>query len=590
VDVATDRWAVSTEIREGEPHGGERPDRSPGRTASEAGQRSAADRSHASRPPWSSEGRVSCMSANARTWKDWPSAAKQERSVAEPNGSTRRRITLVSWVFLFAWTGAQAQLLTGKSDSVYSNVLKQNRPVEVYLPKEFETEPAQRYETLYVLDGDWNTKIVVDIVNFMRQVGFMPPVIVVGVPNVIDEHGNTRDHDFTPTVVVADRPQLGGAADFLSFLKTELVPYIDQHYPTNQVHLVHGHSLGGLFLMYALLHEPALFDGYVILDPAMWWDKHSLDAVIDQKLADLPTKGKAIYIAAREGHAFEGMGVSTIKPIFERRASSDLHWQITTYANESHDSLKLKGTYDALKFVYQGYRAGPDNLFPTGGIVIKGKPVFLSVDVDDDFYDLHYSTDGSEPNAASPKIDGTLTVSDPEKTQIKLLSNRGIFDRAIPHGLKSGTVLPPSRTAKGTDTWHVSFYPASAWTRLRRSKAFKTFDTDKDMRFADAGRDTFAGSVERNLDIPSEGYYVFAVLSNDKVHLSVAGRPLIDNDGARGHSKQAFIVRLQRGVYPIGLQFQRAVNTEDVSMIVFQCKDGEPEWWKNTLFEVSSRQ
>jgi len=81
----------------------------------------------------------------------------------------------------------------------------------------------QHYEALYVLDGDWNTKIVVDIVSFMRQVLFMPPVIVVGVPNVIDEHGNTRDHDFTPTVVVADRPHSGGAADFLSFLNRVIV-------------------------------------------------------------------------------------------------------------------------------------------------------------------------------------------------------------------------------------------------------------------------------------------------------------------------------------------------------------------------------
>jgi predicted alpha/beta superfamily hydrolase len=504
-----------------------------------------------------------------------------------PSGCLLVRILVFS-VFLFAWTGAQAQLLTAKQESIYSNVFKQNRPVEFYLPKEFEKDAAQRYETLYVLDGDWNTQIVVNTVTFMRQVGFIPPVIVVSVPNVIDERGNSRDRDFTPTMI-ADR-QSGGAADFLSFLKTELVPYIDQHYPTNQVHLVHGHSLGGMFLMYALLHDPALFDGYLILDPAMWWDKHALDASIDETLADVPTKGKAIYIAARDGHAFEGMGVSTIKPIFERRASPDLHWQITTYANESHDSLKLKGTYDALKFAYQGYRAGPDDLFPTGGIVVKGRPVFLSVDANDDFQDLHYSTDGSEPTAASPKVDGTLTVSDPEKTRIKVLSNRGIFDRAIPHGLKTGTVLPPSHSAKSTETWHVSFYRAEDWTKLSRSNAFKTFDTYKDFKFADAGRDTFSGSVERNLDIPADGYYVFGVISNDKVHLSVSGQLLIDNDGARGHSKQAFIVRLQRGVYPIRLAFQRAANTEYVSMIVFQCKDGEPEWWKNELFKMSSRQ
>lgn len=502
-------------------------------------------------------------------------------------GSLHVRL-LVSCVFLVACTGAQAQLLTAKQESVYSNVLKQNRSVDVYLPKESEKDAAQRYETLYVLDGDWNTQVVVNVVTFMRQVKLIPPVIVVGVPNVIDDRVNSRDHDLTPTVV-ADQRRSGGAADFLSFLKTELVPYIDQHFPTNHVHLIHGHSYGGLFLMYALLHEPALFDGYLILDPAMWWDKHSLDAVIEETLADVPTKGKAIFIGTRSGRSFEGMGMSTIEPIFQRKASPDLHWQITRYPGESHDSLKLKGTYDALKFAYQGYTAEPIELFPTGGIVIKGKPVYLVVDGNTELYDLHYSTDGSEPTAAAPKVDGPIAISDPERTQIKLLSNRGIFDRAIPHGLKSGTVLPPSRRVTSTDTWHVSFYPAEAGTNFRRSKAFKTFNTDKELGFADAGRDTFTGTVERSIEIPVEGYYVFGVESSNKVRLSVAGRPLIDNDGARGHSKQAFIAPLQRGVYRVRLEFQRTAETSDLEMTVFQCKDGEPEWWKNELFKVSSR-
>jgi hypothetical protein len=64
---------------------------------------------------------------------------------------------------------------------------------------------------------------------------------------------------------------------------------------------------------------------------------------------------------------------------------------------------------------------------------------------------------------------------------------------------------------------------------------------------------------------------------------------VIDDDGTTGHSKQAFVAPLHRGVYRLRLEFQRTAETSDVDMFVFQCKDGDPEWWKNQLFKVSSR-
>jgi predicted alpha/beta superfamily hydrolase len=500
---------------------------------------------------------------------------------------------LVGCAFLAICAPASPQLLGVKHDAVNSAVLKQNRPVDIYLPEQVEKNPAKRYETLYVLDGDWNAQTVVNVVSFMRQVEFIPPVIVVSIPNVIDPQGvNSRDHDLTPTVV-ADEPDSGGAAQFLSFLKTELIPYVDAHYPTNHINHIHGHSYGGLFLMYALLHEPALFDGYVILDPAMHWDQHALNADIDAHIAGVPTKGKAIYIAGRSGRAFDYMGLSAIEPLFKNKAPPDLHWRLLGYPGESHDSLKLKGTYDALKFIFNGSTTAPIHFFPTSGIVIKGKPVFLLLDGGAeriDLLDLHYSTDGSLPTAASPQVDVPLAVSDPEATKIRLLSTRGIYDRDVPLGLRSGAVLPPDRRAGAkTDFWHVAVYPADAWGHFRRSHAFKTFDTDQALRFAEVGRDAFAGTVERNLDIPADGYYVFGTDSSGKLRLSVAGRQLIDNDDALRPTREAVVMPLQRGVYRMRLEFQRAVPGAEVSLVIFPCKDDEPEWWNHRLFTVSSR-
>jgi predicted alpha/beta superfamily hydrolase len=486
----------------------------------------------------------------------------------------------------FAACTVQAQWLPAKADSFHSELLGQQRAIEVYLPQESSKDAAQRYETIYVLDGDWNTKIVVDVVTFMRQVGFMPPVIVVSVPNFFDDKGiNSRDHDLTPTVV-ADQPRSGGAAAFLSFLKTELVPYVNQHYPASGTNLIHGHSFGGLFLIYALLNEPALFDGYLILDPAMSWDNHALDAAIESKLGATPAKGKAIYIAGRSGLAFEGMGLASIEPIFQHKAPADLHWKISAYPEETHDSLKLKATYDALKFAYQGYTADTVEVIPHKGILIKGEP--MAVHVGNERLDIHYTTDGSVPDASSPKVGETIAISDPEKTTIKLLSNRGTFDRVIPHDLKSGSALPPEKRAASAtgSAWHYAFYPAQAWPRFDRSKAFRSGDTDRSMDVAHAGREDFAGSAERDLDVPEDGYYVFLVESTDQAHLSLSGKTLIDVDASHGRRDQAFVVPLRRGAYHARLEFRHPTAASDVKLTVFQSKQGETAWWKNRFAQV----
>ena len=497
-------------------------------------------------------------------------------------------LRLIALGAMFVAANAHAQWLPAKADSFYSNVLGQKRAIEVFLPQESDKDAAQRYETIYVLDGDWNSKIVVDVVTFMRQVGFMPPVIVVSVPNFFDDKGvNSRDHDLTPTVV-ADQPRSGGAAAFLSFLKTELVPYINQHYPANGTNLIHGHSFGGLFLVYALLNEPALFDGYLILDPAMGWDNHALDAAIDSRLGATPAKGKAIYIAGREGMAFEGMGLASIEPILQHKAPADLHWQLVAYPDETHDSLKLKATYDALKFAYQGYTAKPIEVIPNEGILIKGKPML--VHVENERFDIRYTTDGSVPDASSPKAGETIAISDPEKTAIKLLSNRGSFDRVIPHQLRSGLALPPDKPATSSTekTWHYAFYPASAWPRVGRSKAFHTGDTDLGIDLAHAGRDDFTGLVERDLDVPEDGYYILMVESTDQARLSLSGKALVEVDATHGPRERAYVVPLRRGQYHARLEFRHPAAGSGIRLTVFQCKEGEAAWWKNRLFRLSN--
>jgi predicted alpha/beta superfamily hydrolase len=503
-----------------------------------------------------------------------------------------RRLGVACGLLCFAPL-AHAEFLGAKTESIASRLVHQERTIEVYLPEESTQQPAARFETLYVLDGDWNTKIVIEIVNFMRQLGMIPPVIVVSVPNYIDAHGvNSRDRDLTPSAV-EDEPRSGGASQFLAFLKVELIPFVDQHYPTNGIHLVHGHSYGGLFLMYVLENEPQLFDAYLILDPAMWWDHDAFKGALRDRLAAIPTRGKAVYIAGRAGVGAKDMGLDDLEPILQAGLPSALQWQMHLYEDETHDSLKLKATYDALKFAYGGYTQDSVDVAPADGIMLKDRPVRLTVS--GRRINVHYTTDGSEPTDKSPRFDGgPITVSDPGKARLKLISTRGEFDREIPVQLRFGAPLAPARGHRPADIgkdWRYALYPQATWPNLGMKAAVRPVREGtavKDLSLKDLGRDRVAGRVDRNLEVAADGYFVFAVRAS-QVRLRLGGATLISNEGPDDQRVRTFIAPLQKGTYRLSIDFVTATDNPSLYLAVYPCSDDQPEWWQRPSIELTGR-
>lgn len=481
---------------------------------------------------------------------------------------------------------AQAEFLAPKSESIKSQLLHQDRAIEVYLPEESTKQPADRYETLYVLDGDWNAKLVIEVVNFMHGLGLLPPIIVVSVPNYIDAHGvNSRDRDLTPSAS-EEQARSGGASEFAAFLRNELLPFVDQHYPANGLHLVHGHSYGGLFLMYVLANDPHLFDGYLVLDPAMWWEHGAFKASLRDRLAAIQGQGKAVYLAGRAGGGAKDMGLDDLEPILQAGMPASLHWQMKLYEDETHDSLKLKATYDALKFAYGGYAKEAPEVAPADGILLKYHPVRLLIPGRRGGF-VRYTTDGSEPTDKSALGGDGFVVSDPGKTRVRLVSTRGVFDRDILLNLRFGSPLPPARslTLDASGDWRYALYPADAWSRLaanRPAKTVKKGTTARDLSFRDLGLERVAGRVERQLVIPSDGYFVFVVHANQS-RLRIGDTTLISNDGPDDQRFRTFLAPLERGIYSLLVDFVTATKTPSLWVAVYRADErtqwGEqPEW------------
>ena len=141
------------------------------------------------------------------------------------------------------------------------------------------TEPPG---VVYLTDANGMFGAAVDAIRGMQLVAQLPPLLVIGIGYRVGAIGETltlRQRDFTPSEDRRFPPpdgelaMMGGAARFLAFLRHELEPWVESHYPTARGDTtLFGHSLGGLFATWVMLAEPAAFRRYLIGSPSLWWD------------------------------------------------------------------------------------------------------------------------------------------------------------------------------------------------------------------------------------------------------------------------------------------------------------------------------
>jgi predicted alpha/beta superfamily hydrolase len=95
----------------------------------------------------------------------------------------------------------------------------------------------------------------------------------------------------------------GGAANFLSFIETDLLPQIAAKVSVDpDRRALFGHSFGGLFTLYALFMRPALFGKWIAASPSIYWEDGEILKVEAQR--DI-TPGKTSFLHLSAG-GYEG--------------------------------------------------------------------------------------------------------------------------------------------------------------------------------------------------------------------------------------------------------------------------------------------
>ena len=131
----------------------------------------------------------------------------------------------------------------------------------------------------------------------------------------------------------------GGAPLFLDFISKELFPFIESNYRIDtQTRMLSGYSFGGLFGLFALFHEPGLFNKYFIGSPSIHYKDNitfKYEADYANKYSDLKAD---VFMSAGGLEEGTSMNVKNMEELLLSRNFENLYVKTVIFDDENHIS------------------------------------------------------------------------------------------------------------------------------------------------------------------------------------------------------------------------------------------------------------
>ena len=227
--------------------------------------------------------------------------------------------------------------------------------------------PADGYPVLYVLDGNAMFAAFAEA-RRIQEYFDVGKGIVVGVAYPTDQAYDARRlNDYTPPLL--DPPpanvrrlakyKSGGREQFLDFLTGRLRTEIGKRYKINlDRQSLFGHSLGGLFGLYALYTRPQAFHSIVAASPSLEWNEQGV-LIEEREFTRLLTSGKVsrtsrlmIVVGGRDIDD-DPEPASALARRLDALSGQGLRTRFRRYEEEGHMSVPARAVPDTLRFVFE---------------------------------------------------------------------------------------------------------------------------------------------------------------------------------------------------------------------------------------------
>jgi predicted alpha/beta superfamily hydrolase len=255
---------------------------------------------------------------------------------------------------------------------------KRKYQISVALPSGYATT-HEPYPILFAADANAEFGTVVETARLLRVSKAIPDLVIVGIGYANPGQGfkasfALRSLDLTPTAnpamlaLVQDFAKryglpvpeaIGGAPDFLDFIRTELVPSIQRKYNVSHDDRAwFGHSWGGLFGVYAMLNNNGLFRRFLIGSPDLSWDDKVIfksEEVYFASHKALPVR--VFFAIGAEEEKADDPSVSDLRAFtaqLRARNYQGLDFDTQIFDGETHLSVIPTTISRGLRYIYSG--------------------------------------------------------------------------------------------------------------------------------------------------------------------------------------------------------------------------------------------
>lgn len=249
--------------------------------------------------------------------------------------------------------GAGQLIVLGQGYEIASAALGETRQVNVYVPADYAAS-GKKYPVLYLIDGGVDQDFV-HIAGLSQHASISASfreMIVIGIATT----DRRRELTFPATsdaTLKDEYPTHGESAKFREFIAGEVKPWVEARYRTDGQDVVIGESLAGLFVVETFLKQPALFDGYIAVDPSLWWDNGSLTRQAKELVAAQPEPAggeRVMYMAVAKG--VPAMRIPQVGVAQTLKTAPGLSFTYEVMDDEEHSTIYHRAALMALRKLF----------------------------------------------------------------------------------------------------------------------------------------------------------------------------------------------------------------------------------------------